>query len=624
MQRTKPGQANPESSESPVHFRQGRTAPSNPTSLGPVWHNGAMPERTSQGVKPSIAVVPFVARADDAPVRDSVTETVTVALSAVSFFDVVSRTTTEEFQESPPDIEAIRDDLGVSHVLHGTVQVRGDQVRVIAHLTDASTDRNAWSGTFTEPIGSGFEAEDAIAAEISLAVEERLVGGTELRRPKAEAPAAYNAYARGIEAYVLFQRDSNMEARRLGLAAIQHDPHFAQAYALVAWTYSSEYQFHWSHERDDALAAAVDHAEKALEIDPTSAHGLSVRSNTYLLSGDLDMAFETARRALELHPTSLQALHTQAMNMTVAGRFEEAISLERRAIATSPLDRLLLGNARSVLANAEVQLERYEEALATADICLLQNPSWLTSRVSRIVALVGLGRMDEARDEARQVLRIYPRFSTAAWESINPYADPRYHAPITDALLAVGLPSRAGESELNPAPLPSESEEMSDGRWVATLLITDIVGSTDVASALGDEAWKQTLSEHDRVGASSVAAYSGRVVKYTGDGLLAMFDQPSDALRCSIEFRDRTASAGLAIRSGVHTGEIEVANADVHGIGVHIAARVSDLAAAGEILATATVRQLVTGSGFSFTDRGVRELRGVEGDWDLYAVEEPS
>jgi class 3 adenylate cyclase len=100
-----------------------------------------------------------------------------------------------------------------------------------------------------------------------------------------------------------------------------------------------------------------------------------------------------------------------------------------------------------------------------------------------------------------------------------------------------------------------------------------------------------------------------------------MFDQPSDALNCSIEFRDRIASVGIQVRSGVHTGEIEVVDADVHGIGVHITARVSDLAAAGEILATATVRQLVSGSGFLFTARGTRELRGVHGDWDPYSVE---
>jgi class 3 adenylate cyclase/TolB-like protein len=584
---------------------------------------GVMARRTSQDGKPSIAVVPFTARIEDAPVRDSITETVTVALSAVSFFDVVIQPATERFSASPPDIDAIRDALGVSHVLHGTVQIRGDQLRVTAHFTDASTERNVWSGTFTESMGSGFDAEDAIAAGVSLAVEERLVGGTEHRRPRDESPAAYNEYARGMEAYLLFGRDTNMEARRLGLAALQHDPDFAQAHALVAWTYTSEYQFHWSHERDEALVAAVHHAAEALEIDPTSAPGLAVRSNTYLLSGDQDMAIATARRALELHPTSLEALHSQAMNMTVAGRFEEAVSLERRAIAVSPLDRLFLGNSRAILATAEVQLGRYEEALATADICLLQNPGWLTARVSRTVALVGLGRIDEARDEARRVLRIYPRFSTDSWESINPYADPRHHVPITDALIGVGLPRRAGESDLEPAPLSSEFEGASDGRWVATLLITDIVGSTDLASELGDEVWNDTLSKHDHVGASIVDAHAGRVIKYTGDGLLAMFDQPSDALSCSIEFRDRIASAGLQVRSGVHTGEIEVVDADVHGIGVHITARVSDLAAAGEILATPTVRQLVSGSGFLFTARGAHELRGVQGEWDLYAVEQP-
>lgn len=580
-----------------------------------------MPMDVSQQ-KPSIVVVPFAASADDALLRDSITEAVTVALSAVSFFDVADQTATPEFIATPPDIDAIRDALGVSHVLHGTVQVRGDHARVTAHLADTSTGRSAWSGSFTELLGSAFEAEDAISAKLSLAVEERLVGGTEHSRPTNEDPATYGAYARGLEAYLLFRRDSNMEARRLGLTALQLDPTFAQAHALVAWTYASEFQFRWSHDREDALAAAVHHAEKALEIDPTSAQGLAVRSNTYLLSGDADEAIEIARRALELHPASLQALHAQALNMSVVGRFEEAVSLERRAIATSPLDRLLLGNARSVLANAEIHIGRYDEALTTADTCLLQNPGWLTARVSRTVALVGLERIGEARDEARRVLRIYPRFSTDAWESINPYIDPGHHAPVTDALLVAGLPRQAGESELDPAPLPSDSEPEADGRWVATLLITDIVGSTDLASELGDHLWKEMLSEHDRIGAIAVEAHLGRLIKYTGDGLLAMFDQPSDALSCSIEFRDRVASTGLEVRSGVHTGEIEVVDADVHGIGVHITARVSALAAAGEILATATVRQLASGSGISFTARGAYELRGVPGDWDLYSVED--
>ena len=147
-------------------------------------------------------------------------------------------------------------------------------------------------------------------------------------------------------------------------------------------------------------------------------------------------------------------------------------------------------------------------------------------------------------------------------------------------------------------------------RVLATVLFTDIVDSTARAAALGDSAWRQVLDRHDRISQSTVADCGGRLVKGTGDGMLATFDAPARGLRCADTLRSSLADAGIAIRAGMHTGEIELRGDDVSGIGVHIAARVAALAGSGELLASRTVKDLVAGSGYAFTSRGVHSLKG--------------
>jgi class 3 adenylate cyclase len=159
-------------------------------------------------------------------------------------------------------------------------------------------------------------------------------------------------------------------------------------------------------------------------------------------------------------------------------------------------------------------------------------------------------------------------------------------------------------------------------RILATVLFTDIVGSTERASALGDRAWRATLDEHDAVVRRLLERYRGREVKATGDGFLATFDGPGRALRCALELIAALAPLGIEIRAGVHTGEVEVRGADVGGIAVHLASRVQAAAEPGEVLVSRTVVDLVVGSGTAFTERGAHELKGVPGEWQLYAVRE--
>jgi class 3 adenylate cyclase len=157
-------------------------------------------------------------------------------------------------------------------------------------------------------------------------------------------------------------------------------------------------------------------------------------------------------------------------------------------------------------------------------------------------------------------------------------------------------------------------------RVLATVLYTDIVRSTEQLTRLGDRRWKELLLTHDELVRAEVERFRGRLVRSTGDGVLATFDGPGRAVRCACALRDALRPLGLDIRAGLHSGEIELRGDDVAGMAVHIGARVSALAGAGEVLVSRTVTDLVAGSGIEFEDRGEHELKGVPGTWHLYSV----
>ncbi len=165
-----------------------------------------------------------------------------------------------------------------------------------------------------------------------------------------------------------------------------------------------------------------------------------------------------------------------------------------------------------------------------------------------------------------------------------------------------------------------EIDSEDDHRQLATVLFTDIVGSTAHLASVGDKAWRDLLDQHDRVTQDTVAAFRGRVVNKLGDGMLATFDGPARAVRCAIAIRDVLGTYGMKTRAGLHTGEIELRGLDVAGMAVHTGARVAALAGEGEVLVSSTVKDLVAGSGLEFEDRGEHELKGVPGMWRLHAV----
>jgi len=188
----------------------------------------------------------------------------------------------------------------------------------------------------------------------------------------------------------------------------------------------------------------------------------------------------------------------------------------------------------------------------------------------------------------------------------------------TDSLFSLG-DSEALLGEIEEFVTGTRHEREPD-RVLATVLFTDIVRSTERAAELGDRAWREVLERHDSLVRQALSRHRGRVVKSTGDGVLATFDGPARAIRAAASIGEGAEGLGIEIRAGLHTGECEVMGDDVGGLAVHIGARVMSTATAGEVLVSSTVKDLVVGSGIQFEERGAHELRGVPGEWRLFAA----
>jgi pimeloyl-ACP methyl ester carboxylesterase len=162
--------------------------------------------------------------------------------------------------------------------------------------------------------------------------------------------------------------------------------------------------------------------------------------------------------------------------------------------------------------------------------------------------------------------------------------------------------------------------DVGSDRVLATVLYTDIVGSTEHLAQIGDQAWRSVLDQHDDALRSELRRFQGREIQMSGDGVLALFDGPARAIRCADAIHRELNRMGLDVRAGLHTGEIELRGTGIGGIAVHIGARIGALAGPGEILVSRTVKDLVAGSGIEFDDRGTHELKGVPDKWQVFAA----
>jgi class 3 adenylate cyclase len=209
-------------------------------------------------------------------------------------------------------------------------------------------------------------------------------------------------------------------------------------------------------------------------------------------------------------------------------------------------------------------------------------------------------------------------------DPLAPLEAVRYMASRIPNARMVSFPGRTHSMvtvNIDPEPVFAEIEEFVTGsrspatgnRLLTTILFIDLVGSTQRAAEIGDSAWRSLLDEHYHAARAELARFDGRLVDIAGDGVLAVFDGPTRALRCAAAILKADRPLGLRARAGVHTGEVEIVDGGIRGLNVHIASRIAGLAEADEILASSTVRDLTAGSGLAFEERGTHELHGVPG-----------
>jgi class 3 adenylate cyclase len=213
-------------------------------------------------------------------------------------------------------------------------------------------------------------------------------------------------------------------------------------------------------------------------------------------------------------------------------------------------------------------------------------------------------------------------------DRLTPIAGGRRIAELIPGSRFVELPGDDHLATVDSDQILDEVEEFLTGqrhapepdRVLATVMFTDIVGSTERAAALGDRRWRDLVARHDELVRRELERHRGRPIKTLGDGFLATFDGPARGIRCARSIADAVRALGIEIRAGLHTGELELTGDDVAGMAVNIGARVAALAGPGEVLVSSTVKDLVVGSGIDFAARGEHQLKGVPGEWRLYAA----
>ncbi|MBI3757430.1 MAG: adenylate/guanylate cyclase domain-containing protein [Deltaproteobacteria bacterium] len=390
--------------------------------------------------KPSIVVLPFVNMSNDPEQEyfsDGITEDVTTDLSKISSLFVISRNSAFTYKGKAAKVRDISREMGVRYVLEGSVRKAGGRVRITAQLIDATTDHHLWAERYDRPLTDIFALQDEIVQKIVTTLKLQLTVSEQgwLISRSTDNLEAYDYYLRAIAQVYRFSQEGNVQARQFFEQALTVDPQYAEAYALLSWTYWLGVFFQWSRDPQD-LERAFELAQKAVALQDSSPSAHVILGYCYLMKREYERAIAEGERGLALDPNRDLGYVGLANIMIFSGQPEKAIGLVERAMRLNPLYPPHYSN---ILGFAYLLAGRYEEAVSALRQALIRYPSLLPARLNLTVAYIALGREEDARVEAAEALQLNPRFSVEGLLQSAPSKDQVVVERYAAALRKAGL-----------------------------------------------------------------------------------------------------------------------------------------------------------------------------------------
>ena len=391
--------------------------------------------------KPSIAVLPFVNMSEDPKqeyLSDGITEQIITGLAKMPKLFVIARNSTFAYKGKPVKVQKVAEELGVRYVLEGSVQKSADRIRITAQLIDATTGRHLWVEKYDRDLKDIFALQDEITMKIMIAMRVKLTVG-ERAHLLAKATNNLEAYAKYLQGYEYFARtteEDNVRARQFFKKAIALDPEFSTAYALLGWTHMHDARYAWSKSRRESTDRALELAKKAIALGDPAATGPFLLSYIYRQKRQYEKSIAEIERVIDLNPNSAAAYAHLAGRLYAVGRGEEAVASAKKAMRLNPISPWYyfywLGLGHWVMG-------QYEEAIAAYKKMLHLRPTSLVAHIVLTTSYSLLGRDEEARAEAAEVLRLNPKFSVDKYAKRLPFKNQALTERYVDGLRKAGL-----------------------------------------------------------------------------------------------------------------------------------------------------------------------------------------
>jgi len=401
----------------------------------------AAPAVLSPPEGPSLAVLPFVNLNGDPTQEyfsDGLTQDIMADLVRIPGLFLIGQDSTFTYKSTAAKPRDVARELGVRHVLEGAVRREEKRVRITARLVEGSSGRHVWAERYDRDLEDVFAVQDEISNEVVTALDVSLVGGEDARvmRQQLRTPKALGILYRGIELLHRFTREDMYGARRFFEEVIELEPESPIGYSEVAWTHYFEVERGWSEAPAESLEQMSELAHRSLALGDVSGFSHLVLGHMHLMKRDHDQALALSEQALEERPSCQAAWGLKANILNYSGSPEEAIPLAKQSLRLSPVAQTFFPE---VLATALYLCGRFEEAMTAANEALALAPDSVDARVVLAASLVETGRLDAAREAAREILSIDRGFTLERFSASQPYRDPAALSRIVASLQSAGL-----------------------------------------------------------------------------------------------------------------------------------------------------------------------------------------